>query len=206
MRFKRRMLLGMALLGLVLLSLGGSFYYAYFVSTGAAIRHAEAFLFRRMRVAQLGEQGTYRFFYVTNRRLAPGEGALEERFGAERGERLQFGRFDAAIEPSLGIGMIIDPTAWFQNEEIRLREVLDLDRAAFVKQVRRLVQESPHRSLLVAVHGFREAFPSALRKTAFLGHVLDIDSPVLLFDWPGNQGSSLSGYRRARRVAEASGA
>jgi esterase/lipase superfamily enzyme len=29
---------------------------------------------------------------------------------------------------------------------------------------------------------------------------------VLLFDWPGNQGSSLTGYRRARRVAEESGA
>jgi len=29
---------------------------------------------------------------------------------------------------------------------------------------------------------------------------------VLLFDWPGNQGGSLGGYRRAREVAEASGA
>ena len=45
-----------------------------------------------------------------------------------------------------------------------------------------------------------------MRYTAFLSHVLDVDSPVLLFDWPGNQGSSLSGYRQARRVAQASGA
>jgi esterase/lipase superfamily enzyme len=45
-----------------------------------------------------------------------------------------------------------------------------------------------------------------LRKTAFLGHILDIDTPVLVFDWPGNQGGSLRGYRRARRVADASGA
>jgi hypothetical protein len=59
---------------------------------------------------------------------------------------------------------------------------------------------------LVVVHGYRETFPSALRKTAFLSHVLDIDTPVLLFDWPGDQGASLSGYRRARRVAAASGA
>jgi esterase/lipase superfamily enzyme len=59
---------------------------------------------------------------------------------------------------------------------------------------------------LVIVHGYKEAFPSALRKTAFFGHVLDVNSPVLLFDWPGNQGGSLSGYRRAREVAEASGA
>jgi esterase/lipase superfamily enzyme len=56
------------------------------------------------------------------------------------------------------------------------------------------------------VHGFREAFPSALRKTAFLAHVLDINTPVVVFDWPGDQGSSLSGYRRARDVAQASGA
>jgi esterase/lipase superfamily enzyme len=59
---------------------------------------------------------------------------------------------------------------------------------------------------LVVVHGYKEAFPSALRKTAFFGHVLDVNSPVLLFDWPGNQGGSLSGYRRAREVAKASGA
>jgi len=71
--------------------------------------------------------------------------------------------------------------------------------------VRQLVRESPHRSLLVVVNGFRERFTSALRKTAFVGHVLDIDSPVMVFDWPGDQGSSLSGYRRAREVAVASG-
>jgi alpha-beta hydrolase superfamily lysophospholipase len=81
-----------------------------------------------------------------------------------------------------------------------------LDRPAFVGQVQKLVRESPYRALLVVVHGFREAFPSALRKTTFLGHVLDINTPVLLFDWPGNQGSSPGGYRRAQRVAKASGA
>jgi esterase/lipase superfamily enzyme len=102
--------------------------------------------------------------------------------------------------------MMINPTEWFQNEEIQLLDVQALDRAAFVAQVRRLVQESPHRSLLVIVHGFRERFPSALRKTAFLGHVLDINSPVLVFDWPGNQGSALRGYRRAQRIAGESGA
>ena len=60
--------------------------------------------------------------------------------------------------------------------------------------------------MLVVVHGFRERYPSALHKTAFLAHVLDIDTPVLLFDWPGDQGSSLRGYRRARGIARASGA
>lgn len=95
--------------------------------------------------------------------------------------------------------MLINPTEWFQNEEIRLKDVHALEQAAFVEQLRRLLQKSPYRALLVVVQRFRVAYPSALRKTAFLGHVLDINAPVLLFDWPGKQGSSLSGYRRARR-------
>jgi len=202
-RFTRRVLVGAFT---ILIVLGGWFYYAYFASTSAAIRHAEAFLFRRMKVVEMGEQGTYRFFYASNRSLEPGPGTLQERFGSERRDGLSFGSFDATIEPTLGIGMIINPTEWLQNEEIQLENVLELERAQFVDQLKGFVEVSPRRSLLIVVHGFREGFPTALRKTAFLGHVLDIDSPVLLFDWPGNQGSSLRGYRRAREVAEASGA
>ncbi len=205
-RFKRRLLIGTTLVVLILLGVGVWFYFSFFASTSTALRHAEAFLFRRMKVAQLAEQGAYRFFFVTNRRLGSDGGPLEERFGKEREEILKFGYFDTRIEPSLGLGMLINATEWFQNEEIQLKAVQELKPAAFVKQARKLVQDSPYRSLLVVVHGFKEAFPSALRKTAFLSHVLDVDSPVLLFDWPGNQGSSLSGYRQARRAAEASGA
>ncbi len=202
--FKRRLLLGSALVILVLL--GGWFYYIYFVSTGRALRTAEAFQFRRMQVAQLADQEAYRFFFVTNRRAETDEGPLKERLGTERKDTLTFGLFDTEIEPTLGIGMLINPSDWFINEEIGIRDIQALDQVGFVEKVRKPVQQSPHRSLLVVVHGFREAFTSALRKTAFLGHVLDINSPVLLFDWPGNQGSSLRGYRRAQRVAEASGA
>ena len=205
-RFKRRILLGTTLAVLVLMGVGVWFYFNFFASTSAALRHAEAFLFRRMKVAQLAEQGNYRFFFATNRRLGSDDGPLEERFGKEREEILKFGYFDTRIQPTLGLGMLLNATEWFQNEEIQLKAVQELKQTAFVEQARELIQASPYRSLLVVVHGFREAFPSALRKTAFLSHVLDVDSPVLLFDWPGNQGSSLSGYRQARRVAEASGA
>jgi esterase/lipase superfamily enzyme len=121
-------------------------------------------------------------------------------------EGLNFGLFDTRIEPSLGIGMLINPTDWFQNEEIQLEQVKMLDQSEFITQMRQQVQASPFRSLLVNVNGFRERFPSALRKTAFLGHVLDIDSPVMVFDWPGDQGSTPRGYRRAQRIAGESGA
>ena len=204
-RFKRRLLIGLALVAVLMSAAGVWFYNFYFRSTGAITRHMENFRFRRMTVAQLAEQSNYRFFFITNRRESVDEGSLEARFGTEREARLKFGYFDTRIQPSLGLGMLIDPTEWFQNEEIQLQTVAPLERDQFIEDVRQVVDDSPYRSLLVVVHGFRERFPSALRKTAFLGHVLDINTPVMVFDWPGNQGSSLGGYRRARQVAEASG-
>ncbi len=205
-RLKRRILISLTLVALILVGLGVWFYYFYFAATDAITQHAENFMFRRMTVAKLSEQGSYRFFYITNRIPANPDGPLEEQFTNNREEPLKFGSFDARIRPSLGLGMIINPTDWFQNEEIQLESIKPLAQEEFVAEIRSLVEKSPYRSLLVVVHGFRERFPSALRKTAFLGHVLDINSPVLVFDWPGDQGSSLGGYRQARQVAEASGA
>ena len=202
-RIRRGLLWGTGLAAMVLVGLA---LYVYFVGTRTILEHAEAFAFRRMAVSQLGEQGVYRFFYATNRVPTGEEGPAESRFGSERGGALRFGSFDTRIEPSLGLGMLINPSDWFLNEEIQLEHVRTLEREQLVEELRAQVAGSPYRSLLVAVHGFREAYPSALRKTAFLAHVLDIDTPVLVFDWPGDQGSSLRGYRRARQVARASGA
>ena len=201
-RFKRRMFIGTALVVLVLVGLVLFFYRP----TRVALERAEAFRFRRMLVTRLGEQDAYRFFYVTNRLLGADDGPLEERFGNKREGVLKFGFFDTVIEPSLGLGMIINPTDWFQNEEIQLEQVQSLDKSEFIAKLRRQVQSSPLQSILINVNGFRERFPSALRKTAFLSHVLDINSPVLVFDWPGDQGSTPRGYRRAQRIAGESGA
>ncbi len=200
-RFKRRLLIGTVLVVLVAVVLGALFP----VSTGRMLERAEALEFRRMLVTKQGEGGADRFFYVTNRRGGLEDGAVEERFGNEREPSLKFGLFDTDIEPSLGVGMLINPTDWFQNEEIQLREVRALERVAFIEKLREQVQNSPYRSVLISVNGFRERFPSALRKTAFLAHVLDINSPQVVFDWPGDQGSTPRGYRRAQRVARESG-
>jgi esterase/lipase superfamily enzyme len=183
----------------------GAALYVYFVGTRTMLEHAEAFAFRRMTVSQLSEQGVFRFFYATNRVPVEENGPIEARFGSEREASLRFGAFDTRIEPTLGLGMLINPSDWFLNEEIQVEHVRALEREQLVTELRAQVEASPYRSLLVVVHGFREAYPSALRKTAFLAHVLDIDTPVLLFDWPGDQGSSFRGYRRAREVAQASG-
>ncbi|MEP1593083.1 MAG: hypothetical protein ABJK20_00855, partial [Halieaceae bacterium] len=149
-----------ALAALLVVLAGAWSYRAYFSSTNAALRHAEAFLFRRMSVAQLAEQGEYRFFYATNRTPGTDDNELAQRFTSERDDSLSFGSFDAAIRPSLGIGMLVNPTEWLQNEEIRLDNVNSLARVDFVGQLREQVASSPHRALLLVLHGFREGHES----------------------------------------------
>ena len=201
-RMRKRILVATLAL---LIVLTGWFYWFYFMSTNAAIRHAESFLFRRMIVSQVDVEGTYRHFFVTNRRFETGDAPVEDRYTSDRGEGLSFGTFDTRIQPSLGLGMLLDATDWFQNEEIRITDVSKLDSEDMLEQLRNVVDRSSSRSLLIVIHGFRERFSSALRKTAFIASVLDIDTPVLVFDWPANQGSSLRGYRASRELADASG-
>ena len=146
------------------------------------LQRAEALSLRRMVVAQLDGQGSYRFFFATNRDEEPGPAPIEERFGTTRAPALAFGSFDVDIEPSLGLGMLINPTEWLQNHEIQLRETRLLEQREFLARLGTVVDRSPGRALLVVVHGFREAFPSALRKTVFLVHVLDLNAAIVLFD------------------------
>ena len=199
---RKRLLTGLLIL---LVLLGGWFYWFYFMSTSAAIRHAESFLFRRMIVSRVDVEGSYRHFFITNRHFVAGDAPVEDRYTADRGEELSFGTFDTQLQPSLGLGMLLDATDWFQNEEIRITDVSKLESEDMLEQLRNVVDRSTGRSLLILIHGFRERFSSALRKTAFVASVLDIDTPVLVFDWPANQGSSLRGYRASREQADASG-
>ena len=205
-RFKRRLLIVLASGLVVLLGVGTWLYYVVYVSTDTAIQRAESLLFRRMQVTRVDNQGPLRFFYVTNRRQKEDNTEIEQQFDNEREDILKFGYFDSSIEPALGFSIRVSPNEWFRSEQTRIRDVQSLEASAFVEQLRKFVRESPRRSLLLVVHGFRERFPSALRKTAFLSHQLDIDTPVVVFDWPGNQGSTLRGYRRAQEVAKQSGA
>jgi esterase/lipase superfamily enzyme len=204
-RIKRRLKIVLVSALVILLAVGAWLYYVVYLSTGSAIERGEGLLFRRMQVTRVDDQGTHRFFFVTNRRLNEANGDLEQKFDNQREDILKFGYFDSSLEPDLGLGIIFNPAEWFQIEQTRIRDVQPLESSAFVEQLQKYVQASPRRALLLVVHGFREQFPSALHKTAFLGHQLDIDTPVMVFDWPGNQGSTLRGYRRAREVAKQSG-
>lgn len=190
----------------LLLLLGAVGYYGFFVPTSEALQRAESFEFRRMQVARVGDEERYRFFFASNRAAEAGSPSLHEGLGATRGEALTLGSFDTRIEPSLGLGRWLDASTWFRDEEIKVLNLRPLERDAFVAELRAMVAASPHRGLLLLVHGYRASFDFALRGTAFLANVLDINAPVMVFDWPGNQGNSWTGYRRAQQVAAESSA
>ncbi len=191
----------------LLLILGGGAAYHFYSTTSAALARAENAQIRHMQVARIGDQGGIRFFFATNREPVPDaeDRPPEERFGRERANDWRLGYFDTLIAPSLGLGRWLDASRWFLEEEIKVLDVRTLDQADFAAQLRPLVASSPHRGLLLLVHGLRTDTDFALRGTAFLAHVIDIDAPVMVFDWPGNQGSALRAYRRAQALATASG-
>jgi len=186
-KFKSRTWYIIIIVLLLLVIAGMWFYQALYGSTAEALHRAENFLFTRQTVSQLSEQGAMRYFFVTNRKKSGDDEVLENRFGSERETELKFGLFDTRVEPSVGLGMFINPSEWFQTEEIVVKNMELLQQEDFIAQLRELVDKSPRRSLLIVIHGFRERFPSALRKTAFVGHILDINTPAMVFDWPATR-------------------
>jgi len=189
------------IISIVIIISGTWFYNQLYRNTGSALKLAEDFLFSRMVVSQIEESGDIRYFYASNRKHAESHLPNQVNYTTKRSPVVSYGYYDTHIKPSLGIGMIINPSEWFQNEDIRINRVRETRQEQFIKNLKEIVDRTQDRSLLIMVHGFREAFDSALRKTAFVGYILDIDSPVLLFDWPGNQGAGIRSYRRARQVA-----
>ncbi len=206
-RPNRRVLFCVALLLALAAGVAGYLHIQFHGPTGAAARHTDRYLYERDTVARVGgeKDAVYRYFFATNRSAenpwAPGEG----RFGRERDDAVKFGAFDVRIQKRLGLGLLVDPVRWLQANEMRVRKVETMPRTAAAEAIRAQVAASGSRSLLIVIPGRGESFPAAIRQTAFVAHVLNIDTPVLVFDWPGDQGRSFSGHEQARSVADASG-
>jgi esterase/lipase superfamily enzyme len=140
------------------------------------------------------DQRLFRFFYTTNRVNS------EDTFngqGNQLGDDLLRGTFDVRISPY----MSVKPFVWFDSESMSWADRQALPQNQFQTQLKQAVQNSPHKSVLVIVWGFRDWFRSAAFKTAYTAYALDINTPVLLFDWPGNQGEGFSGYAASQVVA-----
>lgn len=144
-----------------------------------------------------GNPKHFRFFYSSNR--INDKEAINNQ-GHELSKALSFGTFDVKIASYLPIL----PRIWFDTEHMEWLGKHEMPEGAFLSQVKEAVAASPNKSLLIVVWGFRDWFQSAALKTAYTAYVLDINTPVLLFDWPGNQGEGVRGYRASQAVASQS--
>lgn len=141
-----------------------------------------------------GDQRRFQFFYTTNR--ANNDDTFNGR-GNTLGDAILTGTFDVLISPY----MPISPFVWFDTTSMKWADRHELAQDNFRSQLRQAVQASEQKSVLVIVWGFRDWFQSAALKTAYTAYVLDINTPVLLFDWPGNQGDGRRGYVEAQRMS-----
>lgn len=141
-----------------------------------------------------GDSRRFQFFYATNR------ANNDETFngqGSQLGDGIVNGTFDVLISPYL----TVKPFVWFEKTAMKWADRRELPEDQFRPMLREAVQSSPQKSLLVVVWGFRDWFQSAALKTAYTAYVLDINTPVLLFDWPGNQGEGARGYIASQQVS-----
>jgi esterase/lipase superfamily enzyme len=155
---------------------------------------------RRLPGSPDGDAWRFSFFYATNRATDADNDAFEGD-GRRMSDEISTGTFDVRISPRLPVA----PWVWFDDKLMKMVGRTDLSHDEAFSRLRDAVAASPNRSLLVIVWGWRDWFHSAAMKTAYTGYVLDINTPVLLFDWPGNQGEGATGYLASRRVAHQAG-
>lgn len=150
--------------------------------------------FGRLPSIPEGDKRRCQFFYATNR--ANNDDTFNGR-GNLLGDHISAGTYDVLISPYIPI----EPLVWFDAYNMEWAGRNELPQDKFRSELRQAVQDSPHKSVLIIVWGFRDWFQSAALKTAYTGYLLDINTPVLLFDWPGNQGEGFRGYTASQKVA-----
>jgi esterase/lipase superfamily enzyme len=165
--------------------------------TGSGPVPARSAFTSRLPSIQGDDPQHFQFFYSSNR-VNDKQAIIEQ--GNQLSDHITFGTFDIRISPYLPIR----PRVWFETEYMEWLTHKELPENQFLPKLRQAVLASPQKSLLIIVWGYRDWFQSAALKTAYTAYVLDIDTPVLLFDWPGNQGDGLRGYRTAQKVANQS--
>lgn len=195
MKTKHRWLLWSLILIILLLLLAIIFFGRHFVGLGP-VPTRSAFAGRLPGTPE-GDRSRFQFFYATNRENS--EETFNDR-GHHIGKDILTGTFDVLISPYMSIA----PFIWFDTPSMQWAGRQELAREDFKSQLKQAVTDSPYKSLLIIIWGFRDWFQSAALKTAYTAYVLDINTPVLLFDWPGNQGEGRSGYLASQQIASQS--
>jgi esterase/lipase superfamily enzyme/nucleoid DNA-binding protein len=138
-----------------------------------------------------GKLAIVRIFFGTDRRLDEGA-AVEDLFGSLRGDGTTYGVCDVNIPPEHRLGRMERPHWWkFEFSEnvarhIVLLEVSPLDPVDFASSLKKRVDDSAERDVLVFVHGYNVTFGEAARRTAQLAYDLPFSGAPVLFSWPSD--------------------
>lgn len=160
-------------------------------------------LYHRIPYKTEGHYRTIDIFYATTRQEKPAkDGSIA--FTRNLAEKITCGDLAINVSPDVKIGRML-PNRLKRRGVIGIQEVRATDEDVLIKNISEAVKNSPHRSLLVMVFGYKDDFEATTIKAAYFSYLLDLNTPVLLFDWPGDQSLSIDGYKKARSYANASG-
>ena len=160
-------------------------------------------IYKRMDYKIDGGYRVVNIFYATSREVdytAKPSPVFKARLAGET----TYGILDIRMDPRVRIGTML-PEQLKKNGIIELQTTKRLDPGVFIEQLSAAVKASPHKSLLVLVFGYKDGFEATAMKAAYFAYLLDVNTPVLLFDWPGDQPVSIWGYGKAQSLATASG-
>lgn len=195
MQYRRIFWVGFFAIAIALIAFSATYVIRNF--TGLGPMPARSAFAGRLPSIPEGNQRRFQFFYATNR--ANNEDTFNGR-GKKLGDGISTGTFDVLISPY----MPITPFVWFDTTSMKWADRQELSQEKMQSLLANAVQSSPHKSVLILVWGFRDWFQSAALKTAYTAYVLDINTPVLLFDWPGNQGEGFRGYTASQEMSSLS--
>jgi esterase/lipase superfamily enzyme len=161
-------------------------------------------LYRRIPYTVEGNYRVMNIFYATSRQI---NSKVDDYTSFNNGlaTGITCGNLTVKIDPEIKIGKML-PKRLERKGLIGIQEVKTAKEDAFMQGLADAVKTSPHNSLLVIVFGYKDDFEATAIKAAYFTYLLDVNTPVLLFDWPGDQLAPVVGYKKAQSYAAASGA
>jgi len=160
-------------------------------------------LYKRIRYTIEGQYRVINLFYATSRESDEKKNSSIY-FTNNMAKRITTGTLDLKIDPKLKIEKML-PYRLKRKGLIGIQNIEKADEDDFIKHLSEAISASPHKSLLIVVFGYKDDFEATAIKAAYFAYLLDINTPVLLFDWPGDQGVSPGGYEKAQKLATESG-
>jgi esterase/lipase superfamily enzyme len=134
------------------------------------------------------EEALVNVWYATDRNRTEADN-LKEFFGVERDE-LSYGICQVAIDLDESVSPLVDQTLWHlkSGEEpssaTELRRINPIEKSDFFAQMRKTLDASSEKSILLYIHGYMRSFQLAAREAARLAYEISYKGLPALYSWP----------------------